>query len=290
METIQAKLDVYDIVTNRIIQQLEKGTVPWLKPWTEAGIPMNLLSKKPYRGINVWLLGLCEYSQNLFLTYRQAKMLCGNVKRGEKGHMVIFWKWVDRRNKETGEKERIPYLRYYTVYNISQCECLPPSMIPVISRPNKPMDECDRIVANMPQRPEIRHDRKNPFYNVEEDYVNIPDMIMFRDSENYYVTLFHELVHSTGHQSRLDRQSLTGKYTFSSEAYSFEELVAEIGASYLSSLTGIRDKLLDQSAAYIESWLKRLRKDKRIIVTASGHAQKATDYILNAASNPNLHD
>ena len=277
--------DVYSIVTNRIIKHLENGVVPWQKPWTEAGLPKNLVTGKHYRGINVWLLNTLNYSQNSFLTFNQVKNLGASVKKGEKAQEVIFWKWLERINKETKEKEKVPILRYYKVFNIDQCTDIPKEKLPsVVERNNNPIKTCEKIINEMPKRPDIRQKEQRAYYNKSEDFVNVPKMGTFKDSENYYSTLFHELVHSTGHNERLNRKELITSKTFGSEDYAKEELTAEMGASYLKSYSGIPIEKLENNAAYIQSWLKRLKEDKRFIVHASAQAQKATDYILNINS------
>lgn len=274
--------DVYSIVTNRIIEHLEKGVVPWQKPWTDAGLPKNLITGKNYRGINVWLLNTLNYQQNSFLTFKQVKELGGYVKKGEKAQEVIFWKWIEKENKETKETERVPLLRYYTVFNIAQCEGIPKDKLPpVIEKNNNPIKACEKIISEMPKLPNIRHKEQSAYYNKMHDYVNMPKLETFTSSEHYYGTLFHELVHSTGHNERLNRKELTKSSGFRSEDYAVEELTAEMGASYLKSYAGIPIEQLENNVAYIKGWLERLKNDKRFIVHASTQAQKATDYILN---------
>ena len=274
--------DVYSIVTNRIIEHLEKGVVPWQKEWTSAGLPKNLITGKNYRGINVWLLNTLNYSQNSFLTYKQVRDLGGSVLKGEKAQEVIFWKWLEKENKETGEKENVPILRYYKIFNIDQCTDIPKEKLPpVIERNNNPIKACEKIINGMPKRPDIRHKEHRAYYNKMDDYVNMPKMGTFTSSENYYGALFHELVHSTGNSERLNRKELVSSKAFGTEDYAKEELTAEMGASYLKSYAGIPIEQLENNAAYIQGWLERLKNDKKFIVHASAHAQKATDFILN---------
>jgi antirestriction protein ArdC len=283
-----ASHDVYSIVTNRIIEHLEKGVVPWQQPWADAGLPKNLITGRPYRGINVWLLSALNYPQNCFLSFKQVKDLGGSVKKGEKSQDVIFWKWEEKENKENkenkekGETEKVPILRYYKVFNIDQCTGIPKEKLPeVIEMKNDPIETCEKIIEEMPKRPEIRHEKQSAFYHKGEDYINMPRSETFQSSESYYGTLFHELVHSTGHNDRLNRKELTQKNVMNADDYAIEELTAEMGASYLKSHAGIPIEKLENNAAYIQGWLERLRKDKKFIVYASAHAQKATDYILN---------
>ena len=274
--------DVYTIVTNRIIEHLEKGVVPWRQPWADAGLPKNLISGKPYRGINVWLLSTLNYPQNCFLSFKQVKELGGTVKKGEKAQEVIFWKWLEVKNKETKEKEKIPVLRYYNVFNISQCEGIPIEKIPKqIERNNHPIDTCEKIINEMPKCPQILNIEQKAYYRKSDDYINMPKIETFVNSESYYGTLFHELVHSTGHNDRLNRMELIKNNGFRTKDYAIEELTAEMGASYLKSYAGIPIEHLETNASYIQGWLERLKNDKKIIVHASSQAQKATDYILN---------
>ena len=282
MKDKHAHIDVYLIVTNRIIEHLEKGVVPWHKTWTDAGLPKNLVTGKHYRGINVWLLSSLNYSQNSFLTFKQVKDLGGSVIKGEKAQEVVFWKWFEKENEETGEKEKVPMLRYYRVFNISQCENIPLEKIPKeVERNNNPIEECEKIINEMPKRPRIQQKMQEAYYDRKNDYINIPKQKTFDNSESYYATLFHELVHSTGHGNRLNRKELLDSRGFQSEEYAVEELTAEIGASYLKSIAGIPIEQLENNAAYIQHWLYHLKNDKRFIIHASAQAQKATDYILN---------
>ncbi len=279
METQTQTIDVYSIITTRIIEQLEQQVIPWRKPWTEGGHPQNLFTKRPYTGINTWLLGSLGYSQNYFLTWKQLKAVGASVKKGKKGAVVIFWK----RFNQDGEERSI--LRYYKVFNIDQINGLPE----VITIPFPPesiagISACDEIIERMPNCPKIRHGKQRAYYDPATDHTNMPKQETFDSLSSYYGTLFHELVHSTGHHSRLNRREIIEPTTFGSDPYSIEELTAEIGACYLNSITGIIYKEFDNSVAYIKGWIDRLRNDDRLIVYASGQAQKATDYILKVQS------
>lgn len=280
MEKNQEPKNVYAIVTNRIIELLEQGSIPWKQPWSEAGIPQNLITKKPYRGINIMLLSSLNYPQNYFLTFKQAKELGAVIKPEEKPSIVVFWKWEEKEN-EKGEKKKSAILRYYSVFNVSQCENIPTHMIPAISRPNKPIQACKDILKNMPQKPEVKHKENAAFYHHIGDYINMPKLESFDKSENYYCTLFHELVHSTGHEKRLNRKELTDSKKMASDSYSIEELTAEIGACYLNSMVGIENQTLSNNVAYILGWLKQLRNDSRFVLYSATQAQKAIDFILN---------
>lgn len=279
--------DVYQIVTNRIIEHLEAGTIPWQKPWVEAGLPSNLITKKPYRGINVFLLASLDYEKNLFLTWQQIQDCGGKVKKGEKGHVIIFYKKMVKKDQESEEQTEepkttsVPLLRYYKVFNIAQCDNLPSSLIPEMN-PDliSPLRHCKLIMDTMPNPPRIQHKEAKAYYVPDEDYINMPKLNKFKTSEAYYGVLFHELIHSTGHSSRLNRKEVTGKIEFGTKEYSLEELTGEIGAAFLKSFTGIVDDEHTNSAAYIKGWLTVLQNDKRFIFYASSRAQLAVDYIF----------
>jgi antirestriction protein ArdC len=195
-------------------------------------LPRNFVSQKPYRGINVFLLLAMCYESPFWLTFRQALQLGGSVRKGEKSCPVIFWKQTTFDDKESGEPQKIPLLRFYHVFNVAQCDGLKISSEPVETHINgiiKP----DEIVAHMPQRPEIKHGMARAFYSPGEDCVGLPVRERFERAEGYYATLFHELVHATGHESRLNRSSLTEKSGFGSNPYCKEELIAEMGAAFL---------------------------------------------------------
>lgn len=272
---------VYDQITERIIALLEKGTVPWRKPWkAQAGLPRNLVTKKPYRGINVFLLHAMSYESPYWLTFRQTQELGGNVRKGEKACPVVFWKQLAIEDKETGETGKIPLLRFYYVFNTAQCDGL--KKIPVMvetpfNAPTKP----DEIVTFMPKRPDIKHGLTRAYYSPKEDIVAMPHRERFKDAAGYYATLFHELIHSTGHASRLNRSILTESAGFGSNPYCKEELIAEMGAAFLCGQAEIVESTLENSAAYLNGWLEQLQNDRSLIVQAATQAQKAADFILN---------
>jgi antirestriction protein ArdC len=280
---------VYQIITERIVALLEKGTIPWQKPWsTNAGdcLPRNLVSCKPYRGVNVFLLHAMNYGNPYWLTFKQAQDLGGNVKRGEKASPVVFWKWLDLDEQdETGKGKRVPMLRYYSVFNASQCEGIETPMAEGKQREHAPIETAEQILANMPKRPPIEHGGNRACYSPAFDRVDMPHAHTFQGGEHYYSVLFHELTHSTGHESRLNRKGVAGSggewSAFGSTPYAREELVAEMGAAFLCGQAGIVERTLDNSAAYVAGWLERLRHDNRLVVTAAAQAQKAADFILN---------
>ena len=272
--------NVFEIVTERILTELQKGIVPWKKPWTEAGIPQNAVTRRPYRGINLLLLSTLNYSENYFLTPKQVSELGGTVKKDEKTHIVTFVKWKQDDDAGTGEVKSSPILRYYRVYNITQIEGIPADKRPpTVLKPNKPIESAEIIVTNMPKKPVIKHEEHKAYYHPIEDFVNMPKIEAFRDSESYYNVLFHELVHSTGHLKRLNRKELMQMSEFGSETYSTEELTAEIGACFLNSYAGFKSEDLSYNMAYLRAWMSKLSNDKRCIVYAAAQAQKAVDFI-----------
>jgi antirestriction protein ArdC len=280
---------IYQMVTDRIMAELEKGIVPWHKPWQTSGLPKNLVSKKEYRGINVFLLSCTEFASPYWLSFKQVKELGGQVKKDSKSTVVVFWKWLDVADKENPDKpKQIPMLRYYRVFNLEQTTGIDPKRVPESpeQKPNQhsPIEQAETIIAGMPNRPEIiDRDKNRAFYDPLRDVVNVPPLDRFESPEQYYSTTFHELTHSTGHEKRVGRRQSTEQRNFGDSAYSKEELVAEFGAAFLCGHTGIVQQTVEQSAAYIGGWLKALKNDKRLAVYAAAQAQKAADYILGIA-------
>ena len=276
-----ARSSVYDQITDRIITMLEKGTIPWRKPWKSQSIfPRNLVTKKAYRGINVFLLHAMGYESPFWLTFRQALELGGNVRKGEKACPVVFWKRIDVEGREPGEKQKIPMLRYYHVFNLAQCDGIKISPAPAIDTPSISLPaKPEEILLHMPERPEIQHGMRKAYYSPSADIVGMPDKSQFETGAAYYATLFHELTHATGHRTRLNRPTVTENTSFGSEPYSKEELIAEMGAAFLCGQSGI-EATLANSAAYLAGWLERLKNDRTIIVQAAAQAQKAADFIL----------
>jgi antirestriction protein ArdC len=274
---------VYTIVTDRIVDLLERGTVPWRRPWAgPAQEPKNLQSGRPYRGINVLLLSAAGFGSPYWLTFKQAKQRGGHVRKGEHGSIVVFYKdWrPEDRTDDDGRPVVIPVLRYYRVWNVEQCEGIeyPVPDVPTIDF--RPIDRCESVVADMPGRPEIRHGEARAWYRPISDTVNMPRPELFTSAEEYYSALFHELTHATGHKSRLDRPGIANVQPFGSADYSREELVAEMGAAFLCGHCSIETATIDNSAAYIAGWLAKLRSDRKLVVVAAGQAQRAADFIL----------
>ena len=279
---------VYEIVTERILEKLEAGTVPWHKPWSGGGCPKNLVSGKEYRGINVLLLGSQDFSSPYWVTFKQAKQLGGTVRKGERSTPCIFWKFLAREteNAKTGEIEskQIPLVRYYSVFNIEQCDGISHARLEVETQepePFNPIEAAEAIVASYPDAPSISQDgRGSAYYRPATDSIHMPKPESFDSEGAYYATVFHEMTHSTGHESRLGRPGVTNRIRYGSHEYSQEELVAEMGAAFLLAEARIDSgSLTDNSASYITSWLKALKDDPKLVVLAGAQAQKAVDHI-----------
>jgi antirestriction protein ArdC len=267
----------YERITERIVSLLEQGTVPWHKPWTvKTGLPRNLISKKPYRGINVFLLMAMSYESPHWLTFRQAIQLGGNVKKREKACPVVFWKRMKNEDEASDEPQKAPLLRLYHVFNTAQCEGLKDAPGEVQMPVTKPAE----VVAGMPQPPVVKHGMAQAFYSPTDDCVGIPERERFDGEAGYFATLFHELVHATGHTKRLNRASIAERNGFGSDPYCKEELIAELGSAFLCGYADIVDRTIDNSAAYLEGWLKQFQNDRTLIVSAAAQAQKAADFIL----------
>ncbi|WP_238456636.1 ArdC family protein [Desulfotruncus arcticus] len=204
----------------------------------------------------------------------------GKVKKGAKSHLVVFWKLLEKENEENSELEKIPLLRYYRVFELSQTEGLESKRKDAETFDHDPIEAAEKIIEGYPSRPQITFASGQAYYSPLKDSISVPALKDYQKPEEYYSTLFHEAIHSTGHKTRLNRATLTNMAAFGSETYSKEELVAEIGAAMLCGKAGIENKTLDNSAAYIQSWLRVLKQDSRMVVLAAGQAQKAADYIL----------
>lgn len=284
------KRDIYSQVTDQIIAELESGVLPWRKPWS-AGHPAGPVSRplrhnsRAYSGINVLMLWMAAldhgFDAPLWMTFKQAKELGGFVRKGEKGSPVVYAGTLTK-EEETAEGERetreIPFLKTYTVFNVAQIEGLPGHFTachpPQINEGQR-IARAEAFVAATGA--EIAHGGNRAFYAPGPDRVSMPDFASFRSAEAYYGTLGHELIHWTGHGSRLDRQR--NKDRFGSEAYAMEELVAEIGAAFLCADLALAPQIREDHAPYIAGWLKALKEDRRAIFTAAAAAQKAADYL-----------
>ncbi len=284
------RIDVYEIITGKILALMNAGVNPWRRPWQTGPrrAPQNLLSRRPYRGVNVLLLGCSEYAAPYWLTFRQAVAIGGNVKKGEKANIAVFWKMLDaKEDADKSEYEKtIPVLRYYSVFNVEQCEGVDYPKPDLSTFTHNPIAEAEKIVAAMPTPPTLTHtDHERAFYRPSTDTVNVPPLERFENAGEYYSTMFHELTHSTRHPLRLDRKAPEhdeeGPQGFGSKNYGREELVAEMGSAFLCGMAGIEGGTLVNSAAYLDGWRKAIKEDTRLVIMAAAAAQKAVDFITN---------
>ncbi len=271
---------VYEWVTERIVALLEAGTIPWHCPWIMGGAPMNFISKKPYRGLNVFMLASMGYASPYWLTRNQILGKGGRFRKGERSSMIVFWKFGKRKKDgvvlldDKGKPQTSAILRYYNVWNVEQIDGIeypkPETTV------HDPIAECEAVISGFETCPPITHEGGRAFYRESTDSITMPPMEYFNVTAEYYSTLFHEAAHSTGHPTRLGRNLSGGR---GSESYSFEELVAEMTAAMLCGKAGIEMQTLENSAAYIANWLQRFKSDTKMAVKAAGKAQKAADCI-----------
>lgn len=274
-------MNIYDTITNRIIDQLERGVAPWTQPWRggASGAPANFVSQRNYSGINTLLLGLSGYTSRYWLTYRQAVALGGHVRKGETGTPIVFVSAFDSKTetKRDGTPQRVAFLKTYSVFNVTQCDGVDTAAdVPVT--PVAPVEAAEAIAAGYdgPSR-DLHADRA--YYRPATDHVAVPALDRYAKAASYYNTLFHELIHSTGHASRLSRAAVVDVQHFGNALYSREELVAEVGAAFLCATAGL--ETVAASASYCQSWLTVLKADNRLIVSAASQASAAANYILH---------
>lgn len=278
--------DVYQEITDRIVCALEQGKAPWLKPWSMAkagrkvmrdDLPHNAVSGRAYNGINLLVLWCSGYQSNAWLTFKQAKELGGNVRKGEKGTLIVFWKFDVRIDETTGKPKTVPFARGYTVFNTEQCEGLDETRIKRPEMPVAGQTDMNALASDCGIR--VSHGGDQAFYSPTFDVVQMPSADSFVSVDHYQATLGHELTHATGHASRCKRD-FSGR--FGNEAYAFEELVAEIGSAFLCAHKGVFMDGLRHHADYLHSWLKVLKDDKRAIFTAASKAKEACTWLLTA--------
>ena len=261
-------MNIAQTITNSIIDQLEAGTAPWVKPWNSNGIdaPYNPIAKRYYNGINFIQLSMMPGSTHNWVTYKQAQSVGAQVRKGSKGVPVIYFSPLEVKDRVTDEVKKIPMLKTYTVFNADQVDGLE-LPAPAERTMNESIASCEAFIKT--QRAIIKHGGDRAFYVPSADYIQLPELDQFKSSADYYATSLHELAHWTGHESRLNRD-FSGR--FGNEAYAFEELVAELGSAMLCAHLKIDGQL--QHASYIASWLKVLKDDPKNILKASALAQK----------------
>lgn len=278
------KKSVYKIITERIIEQLENGVIPWKKPWsgTHSGA-YNRISNKPYSLLNQMILK----HDGEYATFKQWSDLGGKIRKGEKAEVVTFWKIqpIEEEN-EDGEKviRQIPILKYFNVFHISQVDGVEPKEQLKISD-LEPIEKAEKIKTEYMNRERLKIFEKvtnKAFYTPTFDYIEVPCKEQYQNIEEFYSTLFHEMIHSTGHKNRLNRPDMQGIVRYGSEKYSKEELTAELGSAMIINILGIEtEKSFKNSSGYIQDWLQVLKNDNKFIVSASSKAEKAVKYILN---------
>ncbi len=273
--------NVYEMVTDRIIEELEKGVIPWKKPWKSiSNGAYNRVSKKPYSLLNQLMLK----HKGEYATFKQWQELGGKIKKGAKSEFVVFWKMLKVEEEKDGAiiEKTVPMLRYYNVFHISQVENVEPLTVAETTH-NEPIEEAEKIKTGYSIRENIQIIEEvgnKAFYSTSGDYICIPCKEQFEKINEYYSTVFHEMVHSTGHKKRLDR--LVNGAKFGNDLYSKEELVAELGSAMLLNELGIETtETFENSTAYIQNWLQVLKNDCKFIVSASGKAEKAVKYIMD---------
>lgn len=284
--------DVYSRITARIIADLEQGVRPWVRPWNAGNMDGRIMrplrhNGLPYSGINVLMLWLAAeehgFTSPIWMTYKQAQELGGNVRKGEKGSQVVYANTITKSEEaEDGSelKRTIPFLKGYTVFCVDQIDGLPEQYL---ARPPPQLSMVERIAHAdaffAALKADIQTRGNRAFYSVTNDFIQMPPIEAFRDAESYYATLGHESVHWTGHPKRLAREF--GQKRLGDERYAKEELVAELGSAFLCADLELTPEVRDDHASYIASWLEALKNDKRLIVQSASHAQRATEYLRN---------
>ena len=275
--------DIYKIITDEIIKKLQSGKIPWKRSFRGVQLPpRNFKSNKMYKGINLLTLGMSGYKSPYWLTYKQAKDLGGQVKKGSKGTRILFAKMLNYKDKDDNERQR-PIYKYSSVFNLDLIEGIDcPHLLDEEQeeREFEYIENCENVLKIMNEKKRIPpieyHDLMRAYYSPMEDVIRSCSIQDYISDEEYYSTLFHEIIHSTGHNSRLQRDMTGGK---KSKSYAKEELIAEIGACFICGMTGIKTAIIDNSAAYIQSWLSALRDDPTLVVQAASRAQKAVEYL-----------
>lgn len=264
----------YETVTASIIEQIDRGTLAWRRPWTNL-LPQSYHGHQ-YKGLNSILLAAKPFSDPRWLTFNMVQNLRGRVQKGAKSTPVVFWSMIDSQDSK-GQDRRVPILRVYHLFNAEQTERLDLPELKVARCDGTPIEAAESVLANLPSHLRIIEGTSAYWSPSDPDSIVVPKPTLFRSMDAYYSTVFHEACHWSGHSSRLNRHQST---TFGDDPYSFEELVAELASAFLCAHCGL-DNTIEQSAAYIDGWSRKLRaSDPRLIVRAASQAQRATDYIL----------
>jgi len=286
------KKNVYEAVTDIFIKKCEErlaagnAVAPWRQTWNPAlGMPRNMVSGKPYRGMNVFMTMLSGFNNPLWVTRRQVKILGGTIREGENYTPVTFWWFPDSSNPE--ERGRAPFVKFYQAFNVEQVDGIEEHVAKAMSKFSSnleavnPIEAAEAIVKGYTGSPEIHFGGSHAYYAPTKDIIGMPLREAFESSEAFYRTLFHELSHSTGHRTRLAREGVVNTARFGDHAYSEEELIAEMSASMLAGFAGIGSpEADDNSAAYLDTWLRKLRAEPKMLEIAGRGAQKAADWIM----------
>jgi antirestriction protein ArdC len=279
--------EVYEKITNKVLEGIDSDNcLPWNKPWFNTGVsPMNYTTKKPYRGFNLFVTAFSGFTSPYWMTANQIKKAGG--KWSGKGTLITFWKIFKKKveDKETGEttEKKSFLLKYYYVWNAEQIEGIDFKAVdtPKLNNFGK-IEAMENVFNNMPNPPQMRDvEQDQAYYEPLRDRVTMPLMGQFNEVNDYYKVKAHEVVHSTGHKSRLNREGVADPFMRTKESYSFEELVAELGACFLMGATGLENKSFDNSVTYLKGWRNRIAEDPKLIMRAATHAQKAVDYIMD---------
>ncbi len=292
--------DTYQIITDRIIEKLSAGVIPWKHFSTlraDESAPRNYLSERPYNGVNYFLLSMMQYRSPYWLTFKQAKSLGGNVRKGEKSTPIVFWSFTDVKDPDSRPGEissrdkRHAFLKRFNVFNQEQVDGIELKAMPETpsGRDTSPNDTADAVIHSMHNAPTIDYvDSPSAFYRPSTDTIQMTNKQHCVNDDRFYEVLFHELTHSTGHKKRLARDGVGNSHAFGSREYGREELIAEMGAAFLCAECGISQGTIDDSSAYIDNWLKLFRSDTKILIQAAGKAQKACDFILGRKYRGNV--
>jgi len=284
-------MNVYEIITNRIVEKLTEGEIPWKRTWNaKTQAPCSFVSKKNYSGINIFLLASQRYQSPYWLTYKQAQTLGGTVRKGEKSTPIIFWSFSEKED-ESGEIKKSGFLKYYSVFNTAQVEGLkdlPDFSCDGVSEglegSAEEFDMAEEILNNMPNRPEIKYGFSRACYSPSQDTIMMPERATFTGKSEFYSVIYHEMGHSVDNENRLNRKN-TGEISHYGDAiYSKNELVAEFTSAFLCAEAGISQNVILNQAAYIQGWLKALKNDSKLLISAAALAQKSADYIMNRQS------
>lgn len=275
--------DIYQVITDRFIEQLEKGTVPWQKPWLDA---QNGVSGKSYRGINALVLGMSQHQAAHWLSFKQVADLGGQILRGEKATPIIYWKMLDKKDQngqtvlnEKGEPVQIPFIRWSNIFNLDQTKGIALeklAKVEVAAETGK--ERAESILKSSGLK--VVHAGDRAFYNPTLDFIAMPGKAKFAREADYYQTLFHEMTHATGHSSRLNREGITEKIAFGSERYAKEELIAELGAAFLmNDCKLLGEAQFENASSYFENWVRTLQENPKILIQAAAKAQQAHDFL-----------